>query len=166
MPQPARPMERHKEDPADHPTSRTSVRLVAAAVAVVIRDGRVLLVRRGTRPNWGRWGFPGGKIEAGETVRAAAIRELMEETAVTAEAEQVLTALDVFDHDADGRLARHFVLIAVLCSWLAGEPVASDDALEARWFPLDELNETCPGLIANVADIARDAYQLVQHRAS
>ncbi|MEN7538812.1 NUDIX domain-containing protein, partial [Aurantiacibacter flavus] len=55
-------------------------RPIAATIAVVLREGQVLLVRRANPPDAGRWGFPGGKIETGETIEQAAIRELYEET--------------------------------------------------------------------------------------
>ncbi|WP_418648244.1 NUDIX hydrolase [Thauera butanivorans] len=120
-------------------------------------DGRILLVRRANPPDAGRWGFPGGKIDAGETIENAAVRELLEETGVHAEAHRVFTAVDVFDRDGDGRLRRHFVLIAVLCKWQSGQPIAGDDALEARWFELDELDESGLALSLDVARVARQA---------
>ena len=70
---------------------------IAAALAVVLRGERLLLVRRSHRPDAGRWGFPGGKIEPGETVIAAALRELAEETGVSAEPVEVMRTLE--DHD-------------------------------------------------------------------
>lgn len=112
---------------------------VPAAIAVVLRGGCALLVRRANPPDAGHWGFPGGRIEPGETLAAAALRELREETGVEAEAVGVLTALDVLAHDAGGALAHHFVLIAQLCRWRAGEPVAGDDAQEARWVTPEEM---------------------------
>lgn len=81
---------------------------VPAVIAVVIRDGRALLVRRAYPPDAGLWGFPGGKVEYGETVAAAALRELREETAVEAKAEGVLTTLDILDRDEAGRLRHHY----------------------------------------------------------
>lgn len=133
---------------------------VPAAVAIVIREGRVLLVRRAKPPHVGYWGFPGGKIETGETIAAAAIRELAEETSVRAQANQVLTAFDVLHHDKNGQLTHHFILIAVVCSWLDGEPTAADDALDAQWFRLDGLDEAAPDLIANVVRLAREASRI------
>lgn len=107
---------------------------VAAAIALVVREGRVLLVQRAKPPDAGLWGFPGGRIALGETVAAAAERELLEETGVTARALRVATAIDVFDRDAAGALRGHFVLVGVLCAWVSGDPVAGDDALAADWF--------------------------------
>jgi len=111
---------------------------IAAALAVVVRGERLLLVRRSHRPDAGKWGFPGGKIEPGESVVAAALRELAEETGVSAEAGDVLTALDVIRRDEAG-LLHHYILIAVFCRWLSGEAVAADDAEETGWFDLGEI---------------------------
>ena len=69
---------------------------VPAVIAVLIHEGRALLVRRANPPDAGLWGFPGGKIEYGETVRAAALRELLEETGVQAQAQEILTTLDLY----------------------------------------------------------------------
>ncbi len=110
---------------------------IAAAIAVVPRGDRLLLVRRSHRPDAGRWGFPGGKIEPGETVIAAALRELDEETGVTADAIEVLTALDVIRRD--GETLHHYVLVAVLCRWSRGEGAAASDAHETGWFDLAQI---------------------------
>lgn len=138
---------------------KTSRHPIPAAIAVVIREGQVLLVRRANPPNQNRWGFPGGKIEMGEATQTAAIRELKEETGVTAEALRFLETVDVFITDDQGQTQQHYVLIAVLCRWLHGEALAADDAAEARWFPIDDL-EKHPNLIANVARIARNAQSI------
>ncbi|HEY7610654.1 MAG TPA: NUDIX hydrolase [Alphaproteobacteria bacterium] len=110
---------------------------IAAALAVVLRGERLLLVRRSHRPDAGRWGFPGGKIEPGETVVAAALRELAEETGVAADPLEVLTAVDVIRRD--GATLHHYVLIAVLCRWTHGEGAAASDAEEIGWFDLAAL---------------------------
>lgn len=130
---------------------------IPAALAVVVRDGQVLLVRRAHQPDMGKWGFPGGKIELGESVQAAAVRELFEETGLRARAGEPFTALDVFDYGRDGALCRQFVLVAVLCHWESGEPVAGDDALEAAWFPVAGLEFAAMPMSEHVAELARQA---------
>ncbi|MCA8297044.1 ADP-ribose pyrophosphatase [Burkholderia aenigmatica] len=136
-----------------------TVRPVPAVIGVVLREHDVLMVRRANPPDAGCWGFPGGKIEAGETVTRAAVREIAEETAIDVEALDVFTALDAFDHDANGGLRQHYVLVAVLCQWLRGMPVAGDDALEARWFDLAELDRDDLPMSAGVRDVARRAVE-------
>jgi 8-oxo-dGTP diphosphatase len=131
---------------------------IPAVIAVVIRNGWTLLVRRANPPDAGLWGFPGGKIEFGETVKDAAIRELLEETAVHAEARDVLTTLDVLVRDAGGNVRQHYILIAVQCRWISGEPAAGDDALEARWFPIAELDPDTLAMSVDVDVIARRAH--------
>lgn len=104
-----------------------------AALAVVVRGPRVLLVRRRNPPDAGRWGFPGGHVEPGETALAAAVRELHEETGLRGKALEYLTNIDVIHHDPRGALTAHYLLAAVLCRCEAGEPVAADDALDAAF---------------------------------
>ena len=133
---------------------------IPAVIAVVVHEGQALLVRRANPPDAGLWGFPGGKIEFGETVKDAAIRELREETGVHAAAQDVLTALDVLVRDAGGDIRQHYILIAVQCRWIAGEPIAGDDALEARWFPVADLKPNTPAMSADVGVIARRAHEL------
>ena len=131
---------------------------IPAVIAVVIRDGQTLLVRRANPPDAGLWGFPGGKIEFGEAVKDAAVRELLEETGVQAKAQDILTTLDVLVSDSSGAMQQHYILIAVRCLWIAGEPVAADDALEARWFPIAELDPNTLAMSVDVDVIARRAH--------
>lgn len=128
-------------------------RPVLGALAVVVEDGRVLLVRRLNKPDAGLWGYPGGKVEWGETVAEAAVRELAEETGVRAEALDFLTLVDVIggappdDH--------HFALAAVLCRRLSGDPAAGDDVSDAAWHPLDAVLGRGLPMSAFVDDVAR-----------
>lgn len=139
---------------------------VPAVIAVVLRGDHVLLVRRANPPDAGLWGFPGGKIDYGETVAAAAQRELLEETAIMAEAGEVLAVLDILDHDEDGRLRHHYILIAVRCIFTSGEPLAGDDALEVRWFPVSDLDPARLPMSADVDMIARRALQASPGRST
>lgn len=136
------------------------VRPVVATIATVFRDDHVLLVRRANPPDAGKWGFPGGKVDLGECLQDAAIRELYEETGIRATAQRVLTAVDAFDHDEEGAVRYHYVLVAVLCAWTSGEPIAGDDALEARWFPLNALEEEDLALSLDVAKVARQGAEI------
>jgi len=133
---------------------------VAAVIAVVLRGDAMILVRRINPPDAGLWGFPGGKIEFGEATEQAAVRELREETGVIAHATEAFTALDAVETAADGTVTRHFVLIAVLCGWLSGEPVAGDDAMEARWFTFDELSSSGIQMSLAVDEVAAKARQV------
>jgi 8-oxo-dGTP diphosphatase len=114
-------------------------RPIPAVIAVVVRADAVLLVRRANPPDAGLWGFPGGKIELGERLDQAAVRELYEETGVVARAVEVFTAVDAVEMASDASVMHHYVLVAVLCQWVSGNPVAGDDALEARWFEINSL---------------------------
>jgi 8-oxo-dGTP diphosphatase len=136
---------------------------IPAVIAVVIHEDRTLLVRRANPPDAGLWGFPGGKIEFGETVHAAAIRELLEETGVHAEAQDVITTLDILVPDPSGATRQHYILIAVRCRWISGEPVAGDDALEAGWFPVIDLEHDRIAMSADVDVIAKRAQALASH---
>ncbi|WP_300390541.1 NUDIX hydrolase [Henriciella sp.] len=114
-----------------------------AAVGVVcIRDGQVLLIRRGTPPMTGEWSLPGGRIEPGEPARQAALRELYEETGVEAEITGLVDVVDAIVENREGTLVtRHYVLCDFAARWRSGEPVAGDDAADARFFPLDALDD-------------------------
>lgn len=135
---------------------------IAAVIAIVIDQGKVLLIRRANPPDVGRWGFPGGKIELGEPLLQAAERELFEETGMVGNAVQVLTATDAFDADADGRVRQHFVLVAVLCRSIGGQLQAADDALEAEWHSVSRLGELEHALSLDVRAVAEQALHFEQ----
>ncbi len=107
--------------------------------AVVFRNEEALLVRRGKPPFKGAWTIPGGGLEYGERLEDCALREVREETGVEA---RLIGPIGVFEampaeHDAEGFLV-HTLLIDYAAEWVSGEPVAGDDASDARFFPLDE----------------------------
>jgi 8-oxo-dGTP diphosphatase len=126
-------------------------RPIVGVLAVVLRGERALVVRRSNPPLAGRWGFPGGVLELGETVAEGAMRELREETSVVADPIGTLTVLDSIDRDGDGRVRFHYTLIAVRGDWRAGEGVAGDDADEVAWLSKDDIVKegllTAPGLM-------------------
>ncbi|MEQ3671761.1 NUDIX hydrolase [Pseudophaeobacter sp.] len=134
-------------------------RPVLGAIAVVYHLGQVILIQRKTEPNAGWWGFPGGHVELGETAMQAAIRELFEETGVVARPLEYLTNIDVLLRDSVGAVQKQYLLTAVLCAYESGTPVPDDDALQASWIPVDEIEERGLELIDQVADVARLARQ-------
>jgi 8-oxo-dGTP diphosphatase len=109
--------------------------------AVIIEDGRVLLVKRGHPPLVGEWSIPGGVLELGETVRQAAVREAREETCLTVETADLLGVYDRVLRDDNGHTLYHFVLVDFRCRRVGGEAQAADDADEVRWFTPDEARE-------------------------
>jgi len=106
--------------------------------ALIVEDGRVLLVKRGHPPLKGEWSVPGGAVEIGETLREAAAREACEETSLTV---QVMDLLGVYDRvlrDPEGRTLYHYVLIDFLCQRVQGEALAAGDAEQVRWYTPEE----------------------------
>src|SRR5271157_101441 len=116
-------------------------RPIVGVLAVVLRGDRALVVRRANPPMAGRWGFPGGVLELGESVVEGAMRELFEETGVIAEAAGTLTVIDTIDRDDQDRIRHHYVLVAVRGTWRAGEGIAGDDADEVAWLSREEIVE-------------------------
>jgi 8-oxo-dGTP diphosphatase len=118
---------------AEKERRRYPERPIIGVLAVVVRDRKALIVRRSNPPMAGRWGFPGGVLELGETVAEGAMRELREETGIVAEPAGILTVLDSIQREDDGRVRYHYALVAVRGVWRAGEGMAGDDADEVAW---------------------------------
>ena len=110
-------------------------RPVPGVGVVCLRGAEVLLIRRGKPPLQGAWSLPGGRVEWGETLETAALRELVEETGVEAE---LLGLVDVVDGLFGPQT--HYVLIDYAARWRSGEPRAGDDAAEAMFHPLAGLD--------------------------
>jgi 8-oxo-dGTP diphosphatase len=140
------PSVREYEMPLDHPPG--SLRPIASVSAALVSDGHILMVRRRHRPNAGLLALPGGKIEAGEGLQAAAARELREETGLIAEPAGVVTAIDVFDRGGRDELLSHHVVVVVRMTRPTGRAAAADDATEVRWMDADMIasahGEVCP----------------------
>lgn len=107
--------------------------------AVIVRDHRVLLIRRGQAPLLGEWSLPGGVLECGETLREAAVREACEETGLVVETVDMLGVYERIIPSDDGRVRYHYVLIDFLCRPVGGELKAGSDAAEVGWFTREEL---------------------------
>lgn len=129
-----------------------------AVSAAVIRDGRVLIVRRGGSFGRGIYTLPGGVVEAGETLTEAAIREVFEETQVRIEPVDLAGYRDMILRDDAGKASRHFVILCFAARWLAGEPVPDPaEIAEAAWRLPEELDglKTTEGLREIIAEAMR-----------
>ena len=107
--------------------------------AVVVDGGRVLLVRRGTEPLKGEWSLPGGLVELGETLTAAVIREVREETGLIVEPLELIELLDRIHREGD-RIRYHYVIADYLCHVTSGELLAASYADAVRWAERAEWN--------------------------
>ncbi|MGE5323252.1 MAG: NUDIX hydrolase [Actinomycetota bacterium] len=116
-------------------------RPIVGVGAVIVNAGRVLLVKRGAPPLLGEWSLPGGVVEIGETLRAAAEREAREETGLIVQAGEVLEVLDRIIPGENGRAQYHYVLIDFLCRATGGELRAGGDAADAAWAGEAELEK-------------------------
>lgn len=112
---------------------------VGASIAVY-RDGEVLIVERAKPPLAGVWSLPGGHVEPGEAAADAAVRELLEETGVTAEVLGVAGTREIIRKTAEGHVEAHYVIIAHAGIWRSGEPVAASDVSAARFVDPAELS--------------------------
>lgn len=135
----------------DHP--------VVGVGAVIVRDGKALIVKRAHDPRKGEWSLPGGRVELGETLVDATRREIKEETGLEVEVGPVV---EVFDrvHRLDGRVRYHFVIVDYLCTSMRGVVRAGDDAEDVTWVAPRELeqygvNEHAARVIRKGLDMAR-----------
>lgn len=104
-----------------------------AVSAAILRDGKVLVVRRARKPALNLYTLPGGVVEAGEPLTEALIREVSEETALSIAPVALAGHREAIMRDAQGRVERHFVILCFACRWLAGEPVLNEELDDARW---------------------------------
>jgi 8-oxo-dGTP diphosphatase len=123
---------------------------------VVVRRGRVLLIRRGTEPLKGAWSIPGGLLELGEELAEGVRRELKEETGLEVEPLEVLTVFDRIFRDG-ARVRYHYVIVDYACRWKRGRLRPASDVLDARWvrrqdLPQYHLSEKAASVIQQAFD--------------
>jgi 8-oxo-dGTP diphosphatase len=123
--------------------------------ALIVRSGRIVVIKRGHAPLLGEWSIPGGMLELGETVRQGTEREALEETGLRVRATELLGVFDRVVLDDAKRILYHYVLIDFLCEVVAGELQAAGDAADARWFTREEV-QALP-LAFDTAEVVRRA---------
>ncbi len=116
-------------------------RPVVAVGAIVFRDNRVLLVRRGQPPSRDLWAIPGGRVEIGETLQEAAEREILEETGIIIQAREPVYAFDYIERDGSALPRFHYVIIDLIADYVRGETRAGDDAADVCWVSAAELDD-------------------------
>jgi 8-oxo-dGTP diphosphatase len=124
-----------------------------AVSAAIVRDSKVLLVRRARHPALGVYTLPGGGVEAGETLSEAVAREVREETSLVVEPVALAGHREVIVRDKEGRVERHFVIMCYAARWRSGDIVLNDELDDARWLEPAELAglRTTDGLAEIVA---------------
>jgi ADP-ribose pyrophosphatase YjhB (NUDIX family) len=114
---------------------------LVGAGALILKDGRLLLVKRGAHPGFGKWSVPGGLVELGEKAQDAMVREVKEEVGLDVEAVKLTDVADTITCDGDGRVQYHFVVVNFVARIIGGELKTATDILEARWVPVDEVEK-------------------------
>ena len=131
-----------------------------AVSAAIVRDGKILVVRRARPPAKGVYTLPGGVVEVGETLHEAVVREVLEETALSVEPVALAGFREAIMRDSEDRVERHFVILCFAARWKAGDPVLSEELSEAHWLDpaaLDAL-ATTPGL----SEIVEAAFERIE----
>jgi ADP-ribose pyrophosphatase YjhB (NUDIX family) len=125
-----------------------------AVSAAILRDGKVLAVRRARNPAINLYTMPGGVVEIGETLTEAVMREVREETALEIEPVALAGHREAILRDALGKVERHFIILCFAARWRSGEVVLNDELDDARWLMPDELSalRTTEGLAEIVAE--------------
>jgi 8-oxo-dGTP diphosphatase len=126
---------------------------ILAASAAIVRDGRVLIVRRARNPASGVYTLPGGAVEAGETLVEAVTREVREETGLEIAPVALAGFRETIMRDGDNRVSRHFVILSFAARWVSGEVSLNHELDEARWLLPAEIEglKTTEGLAEIVA---------------
>ena len=109
--------------------------------AIIITEGRILLVKRGTEPGKHKWSIPGGLVKLGESIQETVTREVKEESNLDVEAYSLIDAVNNLEKDSNGKIRYHFVIIDFFVKLKSGILAAGSDALMTKWVLFDEVEE-------------------------
>ena len=137
-------------------------RPIVGVGAVIVDEGRVVLIKRKYEPLKGHWSLPGGMVEIGETLESALSREMLEETGLRVDVGPVIEVFDRIMHDEQKRVRYHFVLIDYLCWPAGGTLTPGSDVDAAIWVdPVAlaqyDLTEKATSVIQRGLTLAREA---------
>ena len=137
-------------------------RPIVGVGAVIVDDGKVVLIRRRYEPLQGQWSLPGGGVEIGETLEGAVAREMLEETGLEVVVGPVIEVFDRIMRDDQERVRYHYVLIDYLCWPIAGELRAGSDVdaailVEPADLPSYNLTVKATAVIERALQLAREA---------
>jgi ADP-ribose pyrophosphatase YjhB (NUDIX family) len=135
-------------------------RPVLAASVAVLREGRILLAMRGKPPSEGLFSLPGGKVEVGETLGEAALRELREEVGVEAKLIGLIAPVEFIERDEKGHIRHHVVIAAHAARWVSGEPQTGPEAKEIRWITERDIADL--PMTAGLTGILEQAFRLAR----
>lgn len=108
-------------------------RPILAVSAAILREDKILIVRRKNPPAKGLWTLPGGVVEPGETLMQAAVREVLEETSIACEPLALIGHREAIGRDPEGKVKRHFVILPFAARYLSGEVKLNEELGDSRW---------------------------------
>jgi mutator protein MutT len=127
---------------------------------VIVKDGKVLIVKRAKDPYKGQWSIPGGRVELGETLSEAVQREMREETGLDIRVGPVIEVFERLERQGH-RVLYHFVIVDYLCTCTGGVLCAGDDAEDVAWVTAAELPGY--GVADSAAAVIRKALARAKH---
>jgi 8-oxo-dGTP diphosphatase len=114
---------------------------VVGVGAVIIKEDKIALIKRGNEPSKGKWTIPGGLVELAESPEEAVLRETKEETGLDGDNANLIDVVSNVDLDENGKVKYHYVIIDYLVHVKKGTAQASSDAAELCWVPFEQVED-------------------------
>ena len=129
---------------------------VISAAGIILIDDKVLIIKRKSEPNRGKWSIPGGVINLGERIEEGLKREVFEETGINVEVKNLIEIVEKVFNDDNGNIIYHYVILDYLCQYISGEAKVSSDAEDLMMVYLDELGKF--NMVDGMKEIIEKAY--------
>ena len=114
---------------------------ILSAGGVIFIDDKVVIIKRKTEPDSGKWTIPGGAINVGERIRDGLRREIFEETALKVKVGNLIDIAEKIFKDNEGKIIYHYVILDYICKYISGSMKASSDAEELMLVKMDDLDK-------------------------